>query len=322
MKRYLIAVCAMTTALASAAAVADSVGTRPIRLIVPYVPGGSTDTLARLLAPFFTQEFGQQTVVDNRGGGSSTIGTGIVAQATPDGHTIGLIDSAFVVNPSLLSKLPYDTLKDFTPIALVAHSPLIMLVNPKVPAKTVKELVALAHAQPGKLTFGSAGNGTAVHLAGEQLRTAAGIDILHVPYKGSGQSIIALLAGEVTMMSTVQSTAKPHVSAGRLRALAITSPKRTAVMPDVMTTAEAGYPGVDVMTSNGVVAAAGTSPQSVKRLNAVVVRALQDPGLQEKLRDLGFERAGGTPEQFGVWIRTEITKWAKVVKDSGARAAM
>lgn len=321
MKRKLLIACAAVAALACHSANAQTSITKPIRLIVPYVPGGSTDTLARLLGPYIGEGFGQQVVVENRGGANSTIGTQAVAQAAPDGYTIGLIDSAFVVNPSLLDNLPYDTMKDFTPVALVAHSPLVMLVNPKVPANTVKELVALAKAQPGKLFFGSAGNGTAVHLAGEQLRAAGGVDIVHVPYKGSGQSIMALLAGDVTMMSTVQSTAKPYVTSGKLRALAITSPQRTAVMPEVMTFTEAGFAQVDVMTSNGIIGPAGLPKDYVQRLNAAVNRGLQNPAFQEKLRELGFERAGGPPEEFADWIRKEIPKWAKVVKESGASVA-
>ena len=294
--------------------------TRPIRLIVPYVPGGGTDTLSRLLGPFISDEFGQQVVIDNRAGGSSTIGTQIVARATADGHTIGMIDAAFVVNPSLLGKLPYDTLKDFTPVVLVATAPLVLVVHPAVPAKSVRELVALAKTQPGKLSFGSAGNGTAVHLAGEQLRSVGAVDILHIPYKGAGQSLTELLGAQITMVFATQSGIKPHVVSGRLRALAITAPKRTQAMPDVTTFAEAGYAAIDAVTINGIVAPAGTPKDYVGRVNAVVNRALKRPEMQAKLVDLGFETAGGTPEEFAAWIRTEIVKWAKVVKESGAKA--
>jgi tripartite-type tricarboxylate transporter receptor subunit TctC len=293
--------------------------TRPIRFIVPYVPGGGTDTLTRLLGPFLSEEFGQQVIIDNRAGGSSTIGTQLVARASPDGQTIGMIDAAFLVNPSLLGKLPYDTLKDFAPVVLVATAPLVLTVHPGVKAVSVSELVALAKAQPGKLTFGSAGNGTAVHLAGEQLRSIAGINIVHVPYKGAGQSVIDLLGGQLTMVFMTQAGGKGHISAGRLRALAITSPKRTSVLPEVMTFAEAGYPGVDAATINGIIAPAGTPRDYVQRVNTVVMRALKNPEFQTKLQDLGFEIAGGTPEQFGSWIRAEIAKWAKVVKESGAK---
>ena len=301
-------------------AIAQTKITRPLRLIVPYVPGGGTDTLSRLLGPYISDEFAQQVVIDNRAGGSSTIGTQIVARATADGHTIGMIDAAFVVNPSLLGKLPYDTLKDFTPIVLVATAPLVLVVHPAIPVKSVRELVALAKAQPGKLSFGSAGNGTAVHLAGEQMRAIGGVDIQHIPYKGAGQSMTELLGGQITMVFASQSGVKAHVASGRLRALAITSPRRTQAMPDVMTFAEAGYAGIDAVTINGIVAPANTPMDFVQRVNAVVVRALRRPDLQAKLTDLGFEVAGDTPGEFAAWIRAEIVKWAKVVKDSGAKA--
>jgi tripartite-type tricarboxylate transporter receptor subunit TctC len=294
--------------------------TRPIRFIVPYVPGGGTDTLSRLLGPFISDEFGQQVVIDNRAGGSSTIGTQIIARATPDGHTIGMIDAAFLINPSLLGKLPYDTSKDFMPIVLVATAPLVLVVHSAVAAKSVRELIALAKTQSGKMSFGSAGNGSAVHLAGEQLRAVGGVDIQHIPYKGAGQSMTELLGGQITMVFATQSGVKAHVASGRLRALAITSPKRTQAMPDVMTFAEAGFAAIDAVTINGILAPAGTPNDYVKRVNAVVNRALKKPELQAKLVDLGFEVAGGTPEEFSTWIRTEIVKWAKVVKDSGAKA--
>jgi tripartite-type tricarboxylate transporter receptor subunit TctC len=296
--------------------------TRPIRFIVPYVPGGGTDTLTRLLGPYLSDEFGQQVIVDNRAGGSSTIGTQIVARAAPDGQTLGMIDAAFLVNPSLLGRLPYDTLKDFAPVVLVATAPLVLTVHPGVKANSVKDLVALARVQPGKLTFGSAGNGTAVHLAGEQLRSVAGINIVHVPYKGAGQSVIDLLGGQLTMVFMTQSGGKGHIAAGRLRALAITSPQRTNVLPEVMTFAEAGYPAVDAATINGIIAPAGTPQDYIRRVNGVVMRALKSAELQSKLLELGFEIAGGTPEQFDQWIRAEIVKWAKVVKESGAKAEL
>jgi tripartite-type tricarboxylate transporter receptor subunit TctC len=319
-RRALIATLLVAVSMHDVPAGAQTEITRPIRLIVPYVPGGGTDTLSRLLGPFIGDEFAQQVVIDNRAGGSSTIGTLIVARATPDGHTIGMIDAAFVVNPSLLGKLPYDTLKDFMPVVLVATAPLVLVVHPAVPAKSVRELIALAKAQPGKLSFGSAGNGTAVHLAGEQLRAVGGVDIQHIPYKGAGQSLTELLGGQITMVFATASGIKAHVASGRLRALAITSPKRTQAMPDVMTFTEAGYAAIDAVTINGIVAPANTPRDYVQRVNAAVNRALKRPEMQTKLVDLGFEVAGGSPGEFATWIRTEIVKWAKVVKESGARA--
>jgi len=293
--------------------------TRPIRLLVPYVPGGLTDTLSRIVGPHIGEEFGQQVVIDNRAGGNSTIGTQLMARATPDGHTIGMIDAAFLINPSLLTKVPYETPKDFTPIVLVAVAPLILVVNPNVAAKSVKELIALAKAQPGKLVFGSAGNGSAVHLAGEQLRAAGAINILHVPYKGTGQAMSDIIGGQLNMMFMVQGTARPHVAGGRLRAIAVTAPKRTRAMPDVTTFAESGFPTVEAATINGLIGPSGLPKDFVQRVNAVVVRVMNTREQQDKLLDFGAEVATNTPEQFAAWIRTEMVKWAKAVKDSGAR---
>jgi tripartite-type tricarboxylate transporter receptor subunit TctC len=307
-------------ALPDCAAGAQTRITHPIRLIVPYVPGGGTDTAARIVQPFIAEEFAQQVVVDNRTGASSTIGTQIVARAAPDGYTIGMVDAAFVSNPSLFDKLPYDTLKDFTPVALVWSAPMVLLVHPKVPAKTVKELVALAKAQPGALTFGTAGNGSATHIAAEQLKAHAGIDIRHIPYKGSGQSITDLVGGQLTMAFTTQSTARQHAQSGRLRALAITSPARVPRMPDVMTFAEAGYAAVDTTTITGLIAPAGTPGDYVKRLNAAVVRGLHTRETQERLAELGYVTVRNTPAEYAARIREEIPKWGKVIKASGAKA--
>ena len=292
---------------------------RPIRLVVPYVPGGGTDTLSRFVAPWISEEFGQQVVIDNRSGGSSTIGTGIVARATADGHTIGMIDAAFLINPSLFANMPYDALKDFVPLAFVATAPLVLMVHPSVKAVSVKELVALAKAQPGKLNYGSAGNGSAVHLAAEQLRAAAGIDLIHIPYKGTGQSIADLVGGQLNMIFSTQSVAKPLNASGRTRALAITAPKRTQVMPDLMTFGEAGFPPVDAATINGRIAPAGTPRDYVQRVNGAVQKALKSRELQAKLSELGFEIAGGTPDEFAQWIRAEIPKWNRVVKAANVK---
>ncbi len=302
-----------------AAAQAQTQITRPIRLIVPYVPGGLTDTLSRIVGPSIGESFGQTVVIDNRSGGNSTIGTQLMARAAPDGQTIGMIDAAFLINPSLLSKVPYETPGDFTPIGLVAVAPLTLVVHPGVSAKSVKELVALAKAQPGKLVFGSAGNGSAVHLAGEQLRSAAAINILHVPYKGTGQAIGDIIGGQLHMMFMVQGTAKPHVAGGRLRALAVTAAKRTRAMPDLMTFTEAGFPTVEAATINGLIGPAGLPKDFVQRVNRVVARVMNTREQQDRLTDFGAEVATNTPEQFAAWIRAEMVKWARVVKDSGAK---
>jgi tripartite-type tricarboxylate transporter receptor subunit TctC len=288
-----------------------------IRMIVPYVPGGGTDTLARLLAPAISDEFGQQVVVDNRAGAGSRIGTELVARAAPDGRTIGMIDAAFVSNPGLYSKLPYDTLKDFVHVSLVATSPLVLVVHPDVKASSVGELIALAKASPGKLSFGSAGRGGGTHLAGEQLRMAAGLDIVHVPYKGAGQQVTDLLGGQTTMGFFVPGVAKGHIDSGRFRALAVTGAKRMELFPNVASFAEIGLPSVDASGINGIVAPAGTPRDIVMRINGAVARALQSPEIQKRLRDTGFQALGGKPEDFSQMLRTAIPKMTEVIRAAG-----
>lgn len=293
---------------------------RPLRLIVPYVAGGGTDIVARLIAPAISDAVGQQVVVDNRPGASSTIGTHLVARAAPDGQTLGISDAAFLTNPSLFDKLPYDTLRDFVPIALTSSGPMLLVVHPSLPVKTVSELIALAKAQPGKLTYGSAGNGTATHLAAEQLRWVAQIDIQHVPYKGGAQSVADLLGGHLNLVFTAQSTGKTHVGAGRLRALALTSAKRTAVMPDVPTFAEAGYPKVDTQTLTTLFAPTGISAKFVAGVNAAVMRANKSGEARERFQSLGYEPEINTPAEAAARVRTEIEKWRVIIKAVGARA--
>jgi tripartite-type tricarboxylate transporter receptor subunit TctC len=314
-----LAIAGAVLAAAQCAAMAQTTINRPIRLIVPYAPGGGTDTLARLLGPHIGEVFGQQVVIDNRPGGGSTIGTQMMARATPDGQTIGMVDSAFLINPGLLGKLPYDTLRDFAPVALVRSAPLVLLVNSATPAASVKELIAWAKSNPGKLTFGSAGNGSGIHLAGEQLRAATRLDIVHVPYKGAGPVITELLGGQITMAFTSVGIARPFVTAGRLRPLATTAAKRAPVMPEVPTFTEIGFPGVNSVTHNGLVAPAGVPADYVKRVNAAVVKAIRSREMIAKLPDLDYEAAGGTPEDFAGLIRTEVAKWQKLVKEAGIR---
>jgi len=307
---------ALIPAFAAPAAFAQTRITHAIRLVVPYVPGGGTDILSRLLGPAIGDEFGQQVVIDNKPGGGSTIGTGQVAKAAPDGYTLGMIDAAFVTNPSLMKQLPYDTLKDFAPIVLVATSPLVMVVPPAQPPKSVAEFVAYAKSKPGQLSFGSAGVGTGVHLAAEQFRAAAGLQMTHIPYKGTGQAVTELVGGQTNMLFVTQSSAKPMSTAGRMRALAITSPKRSPVMPEVPTFAESGFPQVDAVTINGIVAPAGTPPDFIARVNSAVNKALKTKDIMDKMGEQGFNAEGGTPEEFAAWLRREIPKWAKVVKEA------
>ncbi len=300
--------------LLTAPALAQTKHTRPIRLIVPYVPGGGSDTIGRILAPYITDEFGQQVVIDNRGGANSTIGTHLIARAAPDGHTFGMIDSAFVINPAVQDKLPYDTLKDFSPIALVRAAPLVLLTHPSMPVTNLKEFIAYAKARPGKLTYGSAGTGSGQHMAGAQFHKAAGLDIIHVPYKGSGQAMADLLGAQIALMYITQSVANPHIAGGKLRPLAISSAKRSRFNQDVITFAEAGFPSVNAVTINGIVAPAGMPRDVVQRLNALVTRLLKSRELEKKLPDLETDGDPFTPEQFGAWIRAEVEKWQKVLK--------
>jgi tripartite-type tricarboxylate transporter receptor subunit TctC len=302
--------------VATAGAFAQTTINRPIRLIVPYAPGGGTDTLARMLGPYIGDLFGQTVVVDNRSGGGSIIGTQMIALATPDGQTIGMVDSAFLINPGL-RKLPYDTLRDFAPIVHVRAAPLVLLVNATLPPKNLNELIAYAKARPGKLSYGSAGSGSGIHLAGEQLRAATKIDVVHVPYKGAGPVMTDLLGNQITMGFASIGIARPFVSSGRLRPLATTGAKRASVMPDVPTFTEAGFASVNSVTHNGLLAPAGTPPDVIRRINAEIVRVLQSRELEQKLPDLNYEAAGGTPQDFATLIRTEVAKWRKLVAEAG-----
>jgi tripartite-type tricarboxylate transporter receptor subunit TctC len=292
---------------------------RPIRVVIPYAPGGGSDILARFLAPRIAADLGQQIVIDNRPGGSAMIGTHIMARAAPDGYTLGVIDSAFMINPALYKKMSYDALKDFAPITLFASSPLLLVVHQSVPANSTSELIALAKSRAGKLTFSSAGNGTAIHLALEQFRLAAGIDTIHVPYKGGGPSVAELVAGHVAYSLASPASLAPFMKAGRIRVLATTSPTRLATFPDVPLLAEQGLGAVNSNPCWGMVAPAGTAPDIVKRLHAVIVRHLNAPDLKPRLAELDFEVVGNTPEEFSTFIRAEIPKFAKLVRDAAVK---
>ncbi len=324
MKRFrssrIIGLCVAAIAFAfGALASAQDYPTRPIRLIVPFAPGGGTDILARVLAPKLSEGLGQQIVIDNRPGASSIIGTDIVAKATPDGYTLLAVDTSFTVNPSLQPKLPYDSLKDLAPVVHLASAPVILVVHPSVPAKTVKELVALAKSKPGALSYASGGNGASTHLAGELFKMVAGVDIVHVPYKGTGPAIADVVAGQVQMNFAGISSARQLVEAGRLRAIAVTGDKRNPAMPDVPTFAEAGLPGVDAGTNWGMFAPAGTPPAIIAKLNAQVNRALHLPDVKARVTELGYDIGGGTPEDWARLERSEMDKWAKVVKQAGIK---
>jgi tripartite-type tricarboxylate transporter receptor subunit TctC len=302
------------------AVLAQSYPTRPIRFIVPFAPGGSTDTLARTLSSKLGEALGQQVVVDNRAGGNGNIGTDLVAHAAPDGYTIllGYIAN-LAIGPSLYAKLPYDSVRDFAPITLLAVAPNILVVHPSVPVKNFQEFIAYAKANPAKINFASAAVASPGHLSGELLNLAAGIHMQHVPYKGSVQAVVDLVGGQVQAMVSGMSSVMPHIKAGRLRPLAVTGSQRSPAVPELPTIAESGFPKFEATAWYGVLAPAGTPPAIVTRLHDEIVRALKMPDVKERLEYVGFEIVGGTPAAFGAYIKTEIKKWAPVVKASGAK---
>ncbi|OWT80450.1 MULTISPECIES: tripartite tricarboxylate transporter substrate binding protein [unclassified Achromobacter] len=305
------------TSTARAAAWPD----KPVRFYVPYPPGAATDTLGRMAAQVYGQQFNQTFVVENRGGGGTTIGTRAVATAAPDGYSIGIVDSTFTINPGLLgSRLPYDTLKDFAPISLMATAPFVMVVNPSVPAKDLAAFLALAKAQPGSLSFGSAGVGSAPHLAGEQLKQEAGVQLLHVPYRGGGTVFTDLLGGQVQFAFATVPTLLEHIKAGRLRALAVTTQQRLPQLPDVPTFKESGLPGVDTTPLFGVLAPAGTPRDIIERLSSTLAQSVRQGELHGKLTGLGFDPVGSTPAEFDQRIRAEVAKWTAVIQKGGIKA--
>ncbi|HSQ04129.1 MAG TPA: tripartite tricarboxylate transporter substrate binding protein [Burkholderiales bacterium] len=309
--RHLLLCVALSGAVAVAQA--QTYPAKPIRVVVGFAAGGPTDLAARLIGQKLTEKWGQQVVVDVRAGAGGNIAAEIVAKAPPDGYTLLLPAFAHAVNPTLFRKLPFDTLKDFAPIALFASAANILAVHPSVPATSVKELIALAKARPGQLTFGSAGNGTASHLAGELLNMMAGVRLTHVPYKGSAPASTDLLGGQISMAFPGVAIALPHTRSGRLRSLAITSLRRSRIMPELPTMSEAGLEGFEVISWYGLLAPTGTPAEVVQRLNADVTRGLHDADAMERLSSFGAEPVDTTPAQFGAFIQKEVAKWAKVI---------
>lgn len=291
---------------------------RPVRLIVPYAPGGSAEILARPIALEMTKSLGQSVVVDFKPGGGSTIGANEVAKSAPDGHTIVMMLSAHAINATLMPKLPYDTVKDFAAVTIAATLPLVVVVPAQSPIRSFQDLLSAARARPGRLTFASAGPGNTSHLSVEYLKSQLGLDMVHVPYKGSGPAIVGLLGGEVDFMFDSLSSSLPQIRAGKFRAIAMASAQRSRILPDVPTVAESGVPGFDVSVWYAVLAAAGTPAPIVQRLNAEVIRAMRTPEARERIEGAGYDIVGSTPEQADAFIRQEIVRWGKVVRDSGA----
>ena len=293
---------------------------KPVRLIVPYPPGGGTDTMARTLGLKLSEMLGQQVIVDNRPGGGANIGAELAAKSPPDGYTLLMCTIAHATAGSLYRKLGYDVLRDFTPVSLLATTPHILVIHPSVPVKSVKGLLALAKARPNELVYSSSGSGTPAHLAGELFKHMAGVSMGHVPYKGGGPSVVALLSGEVALAFATTPSVINHVKAGRLRAVAVTTARRSVATPELPTISELGLSGYDVGSWYGLLAPAGTQKDIVARINAESHKALRLPDVKQRMDASGFEALTSTPEEYGAFLRGEVDKWAKVVKAAGIRA--
>ena len=303
----------------AAPAVAQGFPSRPVRLVVPYSAGGGADTTARLIAPKLQEALGQTVVIDNKPGAGGTIGDDFVAKSAPDGHTLLIGAFAHAVNPSLMARMPFRTPDDFAPVSLLVTVPELLVVTPSFAAKTVADLVAMAKAEPGKLSYGSSGNGSAQHLAAELFKMRTGTDIQHVPYKGGALAVADVAAGHVPFYFGNMSAALPQVRAGRVRALAVTSPQRSPAAPEIPTMAESGVSGCEISEWNALLAPAGTPPSVIDRLNADLVKILRDDDIKARFADLGAQTIGSTPTELAAFLRGEQAKWAEVVRAAGIK---
>ena len=318
MKTCSLLLALLLSVTAAGQAVAQAWPNRPVRMLVPFTPGGGTDILARIVAGKMSDSLGQQIVVENRPGANTIVATELLKAAPADGYTLLMQTNNFASNATLYAgKLTYDTFKDIAPVSLVAGNPHVLVVHPSVPAKDLKEFIAVAKAKPGYFTFGSAGSGTVNHLSGELLKMLAGIDMLHVPYKGSGSLMPDLLGGQINSLFAAMPTVTGHIRAGKLRAIAVTTPRRFRGLPEVPTIAESGYPGYDFSSWFGILAPTGTPRPVIGRLQAEVAKALKDPGVLERLAD--YEIFGSTPEEFAAFIKKEVDKTATIIRTSGAK---
>jgi tripartite-type tricarboxylate transporter receptor subunit TctC len=290
---------------------------KPVRMIVPFVAGGNTDIIARIVASEMTKGLGQQIVIENRGGAGSTIGTEVAAKSPPDGYTLLMVSAAHVINPAMIKKLPYDSLKDFAPISIVADVPTAFAVHPQLPVKNVKEFIALAKTRPGQLNYSTAGRGTVGHLAAELLSSMAKIKMVHVPYKGTGQSITDLIAGHVQLQFSSMPAVIQHARGGKLRLLAQTGAKRSGAAPDVPTMVESGVAGFVVSSGFGLLAPAGTPRPIIDRVHGALVKTLAEPSIKNNLSSQGADPVGNTPEEYEKFNRVEIEKWIKVARAAG-----
>lgn len=313
----MLSVAIATPAAAQPKTAAAAYPTKPVRFVVPFAPGGSNDIVARAIALRLTETLGQPFVVDNRSGAGGVVGTQMVAKAAADGYTIGMgSTSALAINPALIKKLLYDPVRDFAPVTVVASAPYVLSVHPSVQARTVKELVALAKAKPGTLHFSSAGNGATNHLAGEIFKSATGIDMVHVPYKGAGPAMLDAIAGQVQLTFGPIVSTLPHVRSAKLRGLGVSSAKRASVAPDLPTIAESGVPGYDVVNWYGIVAPASTPKRIIDQLNREIVRILNSKELKDRLTREGAEVVANAPDAFSAFIRAELVKWGRAVRDA------
>ena len=315
-----VALCIGLWSLAAAPdASAQGYPNRAIRMVVAFAPGGASDTNARIVSQKLSEQLAVPVVVDNRPGAGSMLGTEIVARAAPDGYTLLTASAELSINPSLQPKIPYDALKDFAPISQTVSSQYALSTHPSVPVKSVKEFIALAKARPGQLNYGSSGVGSANHLAGAMFQEMTGTKLVHIPFKGAGPATIALMGGEIDFMFSSTTAVVAQVKLGRLRAIAVTGPKRFSEMPDIPTVSEAGLPGFVVTGWFGVVAPAGTPRDIISKLGAEIVKVVRQPAVQERFASFGTVPVGSSPEEFAAFLRAEIEKWSRVVKASGAR---
>jgi tripartite-type tricarboxylate transporter receptor subunit TctC len=306
--------------VSSGAAIAQTYSTQPVRMVVGYAAGGGADGIIRAIAPELSDALGQQIIVDNRPGGGTVIGTQIVATSKPDGYTMYVMDNAFIVNPVLVGKLPYDSLRDFTPVAGISYSSTtLMVAHPSLPVKSVKELVALARAHPGSLNYASGGNGTVPHVMGELFNAVAKIKLTHIPYKSTGLAIYAVTSGETMVAFGGIFAAKGLADTGKLRPLAIAAATRSDVMPQVPTFAESGWPQIDATSHRGIIAPVNTPREAIARMNTAINKVLLMPAVRARMTEVGYVVTGGTPEDFGRVIKTEMDKWAKILRDANIK---
>ncbi len=316
-----LAAAALCVGLAAGIACAQSdYPHKPIRIVVPVAAGGGTDYTARLIGQKLGEAWGQSVIVDNRPGAAGNLGVEIVAKAQPDGYTLVMPITSFPINPSLYARLPFDTVKDFAPVVLAALAPLLLVINPSVPAQSVKDLVALAKAKPGAMNYANSGSGTTAHLAGELFKRMGGVEIVNIPYKGGGPAVIDLIAGQVQIYFSTIPAALQQVKAGKLRALAVTSSKRVPELPDMPTVSESGLPGFEVVGWFGLFAPAGTPQAVIIRLNGEIKKILNAPESRERLSGHGLIPGGGTPQELGQFLQAEIAKWGQLIKETGIRA--